>query len=108
MRDDDKAVILHNTFTIISASPKTCEMFRCEEADLIDLDLVELVADESMQGLAALRLRVMRIGKQLREQDLPLWRPDGSKFWATVLTQRLEEKLYESELRYKYEIPNNG
>ena len=105
MSNEQTATILHNTFTIISASPAACAMFRCEESDLLDLDLIEIVSDESMQGLAALRLKVMRIGTQLHEQELPLWRPDGSKFWAKVITHRLEEKCYESELTYLYEIP---
>jgi PAS domain-containing protein len=100
-----KATILHNTFTIIAANEAACAMFRCEEADLLDLDLVEIITDESLQGLAALRLKTMRELRDLGDQDLPLWRPDGTKFWVNIKTRRLEEKLYQSELKYKYEIP---
>ncbi len=103
MSDDDKATILHNTFTIIAASNAACAMFRCEESDLLDLDLVAIVADDEMRGLARLRLNAMRT-HNLHSQDLPLWRPDGSRFLATVQSHRLDAHTFLSTLTYRNEI----
>lgn len=103
MPDEQTAEILHNTFTIIAANDAACSMFRCEESDLLDLDLVGIVADEDMQGLARLRLNAMRT-HALHAQDLPLWRPDGSQFYARVQSYRIDDKTFLSVLAYQHEI----
>lgn len=102
--EDHKALILHNTYRIIAANSAACAMFRCDESDLIDLDMIQIVADESMQGLARLRLNVMR-NKELREQELPIYRPDNSIFLAVVKSRRIDDHTFESELRFLYDLP---
>lgn len=103
--EKQKPIIKHDTFRIISANRLACELFRCEECDLVDQDLIELIADPDMQGLARARLKHIRTTSNLRSQDLPLFRQDGTKFWATVTTKRIDHHHFESELKYKNEIP---
>lgn len=98
-------IIKHNTFRIISANPAACELFRCEECDLVDQDLIELIADPDMQGLARARLKHIRTTSNLRSQDLPLFRMNGTKFWATVTTRRIDGHHFESDVIYKFEMP---
>lgn len=104
MRDDGRAVILHNTYRIIAANRAACAIFHCAEEDLIDLDMIDIIADSSMQGLARLRLDVMRV-HQLGSQDLPIFRPDNSRFYARVLSHRIDEKTFETTIVHLYEIP---
>lgn len=100
---ENAATILHNTYTVIAASDAACAMFRCHEEDLLDLDLVGIVADEDMRGLARLRLNAMRT-HALHAQDLPLWRPNGTKFYARVQSYRLDAHTFLSTLTYQHEI----
>lgn len=101
---DERAVIIHNTFRIIAANCAACAIFHCAEEDLIDLDLVEIVADESMRGLARLRLNTMRV-YELGSQELPIFRPDNSRFRALVQSQRIDDKTFETTIIHLYEIP---
>lgn len=102
--DDNRAVIIHNTYRIIAANRAACAIFHCSESDLIDLDMIDIVADESMQGLARLRLNTMKV-HQLGSQELPIFRPDNSRFYARVQSQRIDAHTFETTLTYLYEIP---
>jgi PAS domain-containing protein len=104
MSDENIAVITHNTYRIIAANRAACAIFHCAEADLIDLDMIDIVADPDMRGLARLRLNAMRV-HGLGSQDLPLFRPDNTRFYANVKSHRIDEKTFESYLSYIREIP---
>ena len=97
------ALITHDTPRIIAANDRACLLFRCDPHDLIDADMVDLVYGEDMRGLVRLRLRVMREHEEMPPQMLPLLRPDGSRFWAEVKTDQLDDGSYQSALSYKWE-----
>lgn len=101
---DERAKVIHNTFRIIAANHAACALFHCSESDLIDLDMIQIVADESMRGLARLRLKAMKV-HELGSQELPIYRPDNSRFWARVQSQRIDANTFETTLVHLYEIP---
>lgn len=104
------ARITHDTYRLAEANTATCILFRCEQDDLRDMDIVQLVADPDFQGLARGRLSVIRDKGWMPRQKLPLLRFDGTVFWAWVYTHRIEsndpDRQYETTFEYLYEYGN--
>lgn len=92
--------IVHNGRVILSVSLKVLALFRCEAIDLVGKDIFELIPNPEMRGLARLRMEHIVNRGNLREQELPLRRPDGSEFWAKVQTERISPDMLISYLEY--------
>ncbi len=101
--DSDQALFVHDTRRIVSVNAAGCELFRCEALALVDLDMMELIADADFRGLARLRMQMLRERGHIRDVALPFRRCDGSVFWANVTSQLLSDGLFETEVDYKFE-----
>lgn len=95
--------IIHDTLTICEVSEQGLILFRCAPDYLSGKSLVDIIASPDMAALVRLRMAHIREKGDLREQDLPLLRPDGSVFWGTVITRKLRPGLWISFLTYKGE-----
>lgn len=104
---DDRARIIHNTYTIISVNQAACDLFRCQLWQIIDQSMLWLISDPDFAGLAKARLRAIRETHDLGYQDLPLWRFDGTQFEGRVQTHRISGEQFESTITFLYEIPEH-
>src|SRR5512136_1427741 len=94
---------IHDTWSIVEANQAACDLFRCDVEALIDLPMVNLIADPDFQGLARLRLSMIREQRLLPPIKYKYHRCDGSLFWATVTTKILFDGNFETVLTYEGE-----
>jgi PAS domain-containing protein len=101
------AIIIHDTHRIIGVSEGMCELFRCDAHTLIDLPLIDLLADPDWRGLARLRMQTMRTIGKLKPLEYTCLRFDGTEFVARIDTHPIvgEAGSYRTELTYLYEAP---
>lgn len=101
----DPAIFIHDTKRIISANNAACQMFRSQRIALVDLDMMELIGSDDLRGLARLRMRVLREGRELPLPNIqyPFLRGDGTVFWGSVKTRQLRDGTYETTVTYEYE-----
>jgi PAS domain S-box-containing protein len=100
---NDEPKFIHDTRRIIAVNAAGCALFRCEECALIDLDMMELIADEDFRGLARLRMALLREHGHAPPIKHPFRRCGGSIFWASVLSRRLADGTFETTVTYEYE-----
>jgi PAS domain S-box-containing protein len=105
MNPQAPAIFIHDTRHIISANSAACVLFRCEEVALVDLDMMELIADPDLRGLARLRMRVIREQdiNQLRDIKYPFRRCDGTVFIGSVISRLLDDGNVETTVKYEGE-----
>lgn len=94
------ARFIHDTRRIISVDAAGAALFRCEPLALIDRDMLELISNDDMKGLARLRLRYMKDHERMPDVCYPFLRFDGSVFWASVSTRRRDDGNFETTLVY--------
>jgi PAS domain S-box-containing protein len=95
---------IHDTRRIVEVNEAGAELFRCDPVALVDQDMMDLIASDEMRGLARLRLRVMREQGHAPEIRYPFLRCDGSTFWASLSSRRLDvDGLFETVLIYEGE-----
>lgn len=100
-----EAIFVHDTKRIISASAGAHELFRCEDWELLDRDLLELVP-EYMRDLTRFNLYSTLRGKGsvVKTRQYDFVRCDGSIFAASVNSRLLEDGTLETTVTYRYEI----
>lgn len=100
------SIIWHDTLIVLRANDEAFVLFRAEPAQLVGANLVDLVYDPELRGLAKLR---MQIARQREPDNLPqidylFKRFDGTRFYGRVTTRRLESPgEWESDIEYLYE-----
>lgn len=92
----ESARFVHDTRRIVSVNCAGCELFRCHESALIDLDMMSLIVSPDFRGLAKLRMQLMREMITMPGIKYKFQRCDGSHFWGTVTTQPLGDGLFET------------
>jgi PAS domain S-box-containing protein len=92
------AQIIHDTRRIVSVNAEACELFRCDESALVDLDMFELIAHPDFRGLARLRMKMMRQLVKIRNIKYKFLRCDGATFWGTVTTEGIGNGLFETTI----------
>lgn len=101
--EHEQAIITHDTYRITAVNKAACEMFRCDENDLIDTRTINGIHDKDFKGLVKLRFKVMRESGDLPPQKLPFTRSDNTRFWAEVETHNIGGGLFETTITYLYE-----
>lgn len=101
----DPAIFIHDTQRIISVNNAACRLFRSQRVALVDLDMLELIASHDMRGLAKLRMRILREGRELPLPNIqyPFLRGDGTVFWGSLKTRKLRDGTYETTVTYEFE-----
>ena len=99
----DEPKFIHDTRRIISVNAAGCALFRCEAMALVDLDMMELIADEDLRGLARLRMKMLRERGHVPGFRYPFRRCGGSVFWASVTSRTLGDGTFETLVTYEYE-----
>ncbi len=100
MRGDDP-IFIHDTRRIVSANAAACALFRAEPLALVDLDILELLPDESdRRWMANMRLGQMRAGKFPPPFVHVFRRHDGTLFYGAVITDALGGGLFETTVLY--------
>jgi PAS domain S-box-containing protein len=96
---------VHDTKRILHVNEAACHLFRCEEIGLVDVNMLDLISDETLRGLAALRLSSMReLGKTPNYQiKYPFVRCDGTIFWASLSTRLIGDGCFKTTLIYESE-----
>ncbi len=101
---DDVPKFVHDTRHIISVNAAACQLFRCEELGLVDLDMMQLIDDSNgMRGLARLRMKMLREHGQINSIAYPFMRCDGSVFWGSVTSRILPDGTFETTVQYRHE-----
>lgn len=105
MDPKQEAIFVHDTRRIISANQAAHELFRCEDWQLIDRDMLEFVP-EYMRDLTRFNLYSTLRGKgsmiKIRQYDF--MRCDGTIFAASVNSRMLEDGTIETTVTYRYEV----
>lgn len=94
------ARFIHDTHRIIAVDEAGAALFRCDPIALVDRDMLELIANDDMRGLARLRLSVMRERERLPDICYPFMRCDGTVFWAALSTRKTDDGHFETTLVY--------
>lgn len=94
---------VHDTKRIVSVNAAGCELFRCPESALVDLDMMDLILHEDFKGLAKLRMVMMRTRKRLPPIRYYFLRCDGTAFYGAVTTEHLEDGTFETTVIYEGE-----
>lgn len=106
MTAEDAAIVVHDTYIIIDVTPKFCALFRCKREDLIDRQILELLASEEFRWLSGLRMLTLRNKGRLPPARLPFRRFDNTCFWAQVtLTGTRADGTHEITFQYEFEEP---
>jgi hypothetical protein len=90
----------HDTRRIIAVDEAGAALFRCEAIALVDRDMLDLIANDDLRGLARLRLSIMREHERLPDICYPFLRFDGLVFWATLSTKKTDDGHFETTLVY--------
>ncbi len=98
------AILIHDTYRVISMTDEICTLLRCEPDDLIDSEVTNGAVGADIQAMMRLRLDVLRKRGYAPPAVLPLKRLDGSEFWATVDTQLNADNLFETRIIYIREL----
>ena len=96
----DEFWIIHDGRVICEISAKAAALFKAEAADLLGLDIFEIIPLSDMRELARLRIAHLLTRGDLHEQELPLSAQDGSIFWVRVSTRRIDDGTFVSYLEY--------
>lgn len=83
----------------MAVNEAACELFGCEPIALVDLDMMELLVRESDKYLAIQRMKQMRVHGEIVPFTYLFRRCDGSRFWATVTSERVGEH-FETQVIY--------
>jgi len=95
-------VVIHDSRIILDADAEACEMFRCDRAALIGLEIIDLLFYEDFQRLGELRMKVLREQGRIGPVEYPFNRFDGALFWAQVTTEKIAEGMYRSCITYPF------
>lgn len=106
MTNDDYAFVVHDTYTILYASAKACQLFRCELEDVVDRSIFDLIACEEFRWLSRLRMKALREHGRIPPVKLPFRRFDQTCFWALVeMTAVREDRTFEFMFHYESDAP---
>ena len=100
----DRAQFVHDTRRIVAVNVLMCELFRCEPYQLVDLDMMELISNETFRGLARLRMVMLRERGTVPAFTYYFRRCDGTRFAAEVKSERLDDGDFRTTLFYLREI----
>lgn len=101
------AIFTHDTKRIIHANEAACELFRCEEWQLIDRDMLDFVP-EYLQDLTRFNLHTTQKGRGtlVKTRQYDFVRCDGTVFSAEVSSRQLDDGHIETTVTYRYEVKN--
>lgn len=99
------AVFIHDTRRIIHANDDAQKLFRCDELELIDRDLLDFIP-EWLQDMTRFNLYTTRKGKGsiTNPRRYDFLRCDGTTFSAEVSTRQLEAGQFETVVTWRYEV----
>ena len=93
--------IIHDGRVICDVSDPILDLWRCTRAELIGVNIFDIIPSPELRELARLRVNhILTKGADLHDQDLPVSRPDGTTFWINVITIEIYDGVYLSELTY--------
>lgn len=100
-----EAIFIHDTRRIIHASADAHVLFRCEEWELIDRDMLDLVP-EYLRDLTRFNLYSTLRGKGsvVKTRHYDFVRCDGTIFAASVNSRLLDDGTLETTVTYRYEV----
>lgn len=86
----EASIIIHDTYIIVRADEEAHKLFAAQPDQLVGVKLLDLISDQDLKGLAALRMMVARRTEQSRlpNVDYIFKRFDGSLFYGHVMTSR--------------------
>jgi PAS domain S-box-containing protein len=99
------AWVIHDGHTIQQASESFCTLFRCDLDNLIGRRMESIIADPDARSLALLRgARIINRGAdEVHQMDYKFLRCDGSLFWGTAHSRKLDIDLYVTLIRLEYD-----
>lgn len=104
--DQLEAWIIHDGSVIIDCSVGFCLLFRCTHEAVIDRAVEGIIDGEDLQALARLRGAHIMNTPDDREfkQDYQFLRFDGTRFWGTSFSHRIESVRYLTKIKWEYDI----
>lgn len=99
------AIFIHDTKRIIHANNAACELFRCEEWQLIDRDMLDFIP-EDFKDLTRFNLHTTGKGKGtlIKPRQYDFVRCDGTVFSGEVSSRQLDDGNIETTVAYRYEV----
>lgn len=100
-----QAIFIHDTRRIISANADALTMFRCEEWELKDRPLLDLVP-EYLQDLTRINLYTTLKGRGtlIKSRQYDFIRCDGTLFSAEVTSRQLDNGQFETTVTFRYNV----
>lgn len=94
------AALLHDTLIILEVNEKFLALFRCTREQVIDRNLIDLIADPDLRGLGRARMRILRETGHVPEfVDYEFLRFDGTTFRGRGRTVATDEAgIYKSTI----------
>lgn len=100
-----EAYVIHDGTIVLEVNDAFCALFKCDDHDILDRHIEDIISGTDFRALALLRGKHIMADTHDRDyrQEYEFMRFDGSRFWGTAISTRMDYDRYKTVIKWEYD-----